>query len=225
MTVLLADPLAAKWECDILFTVKVLRTIALLALSIFTLRGEAGEVRWNVFDLTMDGSMYYPPLDGQAAGYYGGDITPEIGFLYNRNQQGRITSITAAWELMNCGANANTWVLANYGDELITSADFLAKTSVFENTITVPTRGTEFYLAFKGILFDYDEQIGMTELPYYGWVNLGVTRTDGLYVNNSAVSIGNPIAVGSYSALSTPEPTSGLLLLVGSALLLIRRRS
>ena len=204
---------------------KALRTSALFVLLILAVRGEAGEVRWNVFELTMDGSIYYPPLDGQAAGYYGGDITPEIGFLYNRNQQGRITSITAARELMNCGANANTWALANYGDELITSADFLAKTSVFENTIAVPTNGTEFYLAFQGILLDYDEQIGMTELPYYGWVSLGITRTDGLYVNGSAVSIGTPIAVGSYSALSTPEPTSSLLVLVGSALLLIRRRS
>ena len=208
-----------------MLAMKALRTSALFVLLILAVRGEAGEVRWNVFELTMDGSIYYPPLDGQAAGYYGGDITPEIGFLYNRNQQGRITSITAARELMNCGANANTWALANYGDELITSADFLAKTSVFENTIAVPTKGTEFYLAFQGILLDYDEQIGMTELPYYGWVSLGITRTDGLYVNGSAVSIGTPIAVGSYSALSTPEPTSSLLVLVGSALLLIRRRS
>ena len=203
---------------------KVIRIIALLAVSLAAVRGGASDVRWNVFSLTMDGSMYYPPLDGQAAGYYGGDITPEIGFLYNRNQQGRITSITAAWELMNCGANANTWVLANYGDKLITTADFLAKTSVFENDVAVPSRGTEFYLAFQGILFDYDEQIGMIESPYYGWVNLGVTRTDGLYVNSSAVSIGAPIGVGSYSALPIPEPTNGLLMLLGSALLALRRR-
>ena len=203
---------------------KVLRSIALLALSLAAISGEAEDVRWNVFGLTTDGSIFYPPLDAQAVGYYGGDVTPEIGFLYNRNQQGSITSITGAWELMNVGANADTWVLANYGDELITSADFLAKTSVFGNDIAVPLRGTTFYLAFKGILFDYDEQIGMTESAYYGWVNLGVTRTDGLYVNGSAVSIGAPIAVGSYSALPIPEPTSGLLLLVGSAFLLTRRR-
>ena len=203
---------------------KFVRTIILLAFSLVAFCCEAGEVRWNVFDLTDTGSMFYPPLDGQAAGYYGEDITPEIGFFYNRNQQGRITSLSASWTFMNCGANANTWVLANYGDELITSADFLAKTSVFENDINVPARGTEFYLAFKGILFAYDEQTGMTESDYYGWVNLGVSRTDGLYVNGSAISIGAPIAVGSYSALAIPEPGSGLLLLLGVAGLALRRR-
>ena len=87
---------------------KSIRTIALLALSLAAVRCEAEDVRWNVFSLTIDGSIFYPPVDGQAVGYYGGDVTPEIGFLYSRNQRDRITSITAAWELMNCGANANT---------------------------------------------------------------------------------------------------------------------
>ena len=92
---------------------KFVGAIILLAFSLVAFCCEAGEMRWNVFDLTDTGSMFYPPLDGQAAGYYGEDITPEIGFFYNRNQQGRITSLSASWTFMNLAPSSSREIISN----------------------------------------------------------------------------------------------------------------
>ena len=100
--------------------------LALLTLSLIAVRGEASEVLWDVF--AASNYDFYPDMKGGSAYYYGSIATPEIGFKYNYNNAGtRIISLTPAMEFMNCGCNGLYWVIANYGDELCTSSDFLSK--------------------------------------------------------------------------------------------------
>ena len=57
----------------------------------------------------------------------------------------------------------------------------------------------------------------------YGWVEISADEDGTLKLVGSAIDIdGGPMIVGSGSA--TPEPSSALLLLVGGALLALRRR-
>ena len=218
---------------------KIIRTITILAFSLIAIRGEAGEVLWDVF--TAANYEFSQDMKGGSAYYYGSIATPEIGFKYNYNTAGtRITSLTPAMEFMNCGCNGLYWVIANYGDELCTSSDFLSKALLVDfgysdpgvgANIPIPTYGTSFYAACFGNAIEYDaltDQYHST--MFYAWVGINASQTDGISVGDSGFSVGDGLVVGLHLTIpqenpgAIPEPTSGLLLLVGSAQLLIRRR-
>ena len=217
---------------------KTLNTLTLLVFSLLTLRGESSEVLWDVFSAA--NYDFYQDMKGGSAYYYG-NATPEIGFKYNFNNAGtRITSLTPAMEFMNCGCNGLYWVIASYGDELCSSSDFLSKSLLVDfgysnpsvgNNISVPTYGSTFYAACFGNAIEYDALTGQYhEAPFYAWVEIYASQTDGISVGGSGVSVGDGIVVGQYLTIPQgnpgpiPEPTSGLLLLLGLASLALRRR-
>ena len=223
----------ANPENAILSSVKAFATFAFLAL--FAITGEAVEVLWNAF--AAEDHDWYQDLKGASAYYYG-TVTPEIGFKYNYNTAGtRITSITPALEFMNCGANGLYWVIANYGDELNSSSDFLGKTLLADcgfsdsgvgDDILIPSGGKSFYAACFGDTFEYDDLTKQYhETPFFAWIEIDASRTDGISVGSSGIAIGNGVIVGEYATipLDIPEPTSGFLLLIGAARLALRRRS
>lgn len=118
--------------------------------------------------------------------------------------------------------NANTFVRAVLGDvvdrdyisskgEYFAWADYETETVRTDYTITLD--GTEnVYLAFVADSSSYD---GVR----YGWMELGLDEDGGLKVYSSAWDIdGDAIAVG-----VVPEPTAGLLMLLGIAVLALKR--
>ena len=214
-----------------------LHHILIPLLTLATLRGEAGEVLWNVFD-AMDHD-WGEDMKGASAAYYGSGVSPEIGFKYNYNTAGtRITSMTPAMEFMNAGLNGVYWVVANYGDQLCSSSDFLSKTLLVDfgysnpgvgNSISIPLGGKSFYAACFGDAFEYDALTNQYhEEPFLAWVQINASQTDGISVGSSGVVIGGDgMVVGRFLTIpqATPEPTSGLLLLLGAAVLSLRRRA
>ena len=216
---------------------KALRTIALLALSsILAVRGEAGEVHWDTFEGTLhesfwidDGTFEGSKVPAYSIHSYGVFGTPEVFFVYTINRSGRITSATP-FNMTNVGVPMAYWVWAQAGEILTDLSDFKEHDLVYEchcdaihddvtgDGISLSSSTETYYLALLGGE-NFDE--------YWGWVELEGNRTDGLSVVSSALSKDGPLIVGGGLAYSDPipEPTSGLLLFVGSAFLLIRRRS
>ncbi len=87
--------------------------------------------------------------------------------------------------------------------------------------ITVDSNGESIYLAFKTIL--WGEEYTRTGIEPYGWVELYI-QDENIMLVSSAVDIdGGPMIVGGGAA--TPEPTSGMLMLLGMLGLLLRRQS
>ena len=200
--------------------------------------GEAGEVHWDVF--AKQEYDWGEDMKGTSAAYYGGNVSPEIGFKYNYNPAGNlILSITPAMEFMNCGNNGIYWVIANYGDQLCSSSDFLTKTLLVDfgfsgakvgNDISISVGGKSFYAACFGTALEYDALTNQYhEDTYFAWVQINATLKGGISVGGSGVSIGDGIIVGQYATIPldvpepTPEPTSGMLLLLGTAALCLKR--
>jgi hypothetical protein len=86
--------------------------------------------------------------------------------------------------------------------------------------ITV-SRGDTFYLAYSVAFGDLNtgEPPDPRMPSVWGWIELYATEEGELIKLFDVQSWGDPITVG-----ATPEPVSGLLLLVGGALLALRRR-
>lgn len=123
----------------------------------------------------------------------------------------------------------NWWAFAVYGD--IVSEETFSSLNHIEDFYSDDwyTGGTlvenpdDFYMAFKvsEVLLDenYDYYEGQT---WYGWVHVSIDENlemsllgDGINLYGGAVTVGEG---------ASPEPASGLLLLVGGALLVLRRR-
>ncbi len=83
-------------------------------------------------------------------------------------------------------------------------------------------RDSSVYLAFET-----NEQYGCDppDSAYYGWVQLGIDTDGNIVVLNSACDFDHgPMVVGGGAwEGATPEPVSGILLLLGGALLALRR--
>ena len=220
--------------------VKTIRTIALLALSLAAVRGEGGQVYWNTFTLTpayqTEGNYYsslYTDDPIPVEGFHFG--IPSTIFKYGsrvgssfKNTHDLPMAINADWALV---------LFAEAGDTLDWNY-FASATSAYDNhitlaygdfsSLTIPELTGEssaryfepFYMA---MMYWYQDQNGTK--PGYAWFELQATY-DGLEMLQSATTLdeGLIVSTGQFAGV-TPEPTSGMLLLVGSALLLIRRRT
>lgn len=77
-----------------------------------------------------------------------------------------------------------------------------------------------FYLAITGNNSPFDAQV----ITVYGWLEFEVTDAGGIQLLHSAIDLdGGPMIVGGGSAI--PEPSSGLLFLMGALYLIMRRTS
>jgi hypothetical protein len=195
----------------------LLTTVFIFTISI----ANAANVIWDCFD-----SMEInDPYIGQGTSiYYYNNVTPELAFIYQNNAIGLVTSATATGDYCNLGYPVAYWVLANAGDILISKEDYLSKELLYNNgypnmperidgaTITTLPSKT-YYFAILG------DNYG--ESDWYAWVEI-YADTSGLSVVNSAFSFDTPLIVGGGAV---PEPSSGMLLIIGATLLCLKRKA
>lgn len=134
------------------------------------------------------------------------------------------------YDYSGTAAPVNTrWLLAFYGDMLEVSTLPSFKDVELTATYDFGTGGdkiadpSDFYLVF--VAENWEDHVSGASNPHrwYGWVNLAVNADGALDVIGSDVAVyGDPLTVGGGT---TPEPSSGLLLLLGTAMLAVRRKN
>ena len=122
----------------------------------------------------------------------------------------------------------NWWAFAVYGD-IVGEENFEAINRIedfYDNNVyaggTLVENPSDFYMVFKVsevLVENHDYVPGQT---WYGWVHASIDENLEMTLLGDGINLdGGPVMVGEGG---TPEPTSGLLLLVGGALLALRRR-
>ncbi len=163
----------------------------------------------------------------------GGKSAEIISSFYAHGENGKIYIKHADFSKEQIEPTFNWWALALYGDiasettfnpdSLNRIEDFYGDDSGRYTGGTLVENPDDFYMAFKvsEVLLDenYDYYEGQT---WYGWVHVSIDENlemsllgDGINLYGGAVTVGEG---------ASPEPASGLLLLVGGALLALRRR-
>ena len=122
----------------------------------------------------------------------------------------------------------NRWMLATYGDVVDENAFHNALTKIpttfqydFDGNGIEVENYSDFYIAFKmtePIISGNDVLEGQS---WYGWVHVSVDETD---LKMTLLGSGINLEGGAVTVGAIPEPCDGVLLLVGGALLALRRR-
>ena len=206
-----------------------MKIVTLTLASLLTSLGWGAEVRWNVFSI-YDWDDYMEGGDGRSIQYYTHERTPEAGFVIS-NGTGYTRTLTFTGSYSNCGNNATFWAIATLGTvldyEWMQSATPLLDMGLVEyrdeGTVNLIS-GRSKYIAMIG------KDLGGSGGYYTGWIqiknNKGEIEIVASAFAEAALYVGSDATTGfAAPASATPEPTSGLLLLVGLPLLaLVRRR-
>ena len=129
-------------------------------------------------------------------------------------------------EMMN--PTFNWWALALYGD-IVSEATFASLDQLeliyyddsFDSGGTLVENPSDFYMAFKVsevLVGDTGYEEGMS---WYGWVHVSMDENLEMTLLGADINLyGGAVIVG-----AIPEPSDGMLLLIGAAALGLRRRS
>lgn len=190
----------------------------------------ASSAYWTGVNLSNSG--WNPGLGAQEYHIYG-DIYGDTGhtwllsefFGHKENGGLRLKHLDFSSEPME--PTFNWWVLAHYGD--IVGADTFGSMTHIEDVYSsddLSTGGTlienpgDFYMAFKTCESIFVS--GEGDVPgesWYGWVHVSVDDELNMTLLGEGINLyGGPVVVG-----AVPEPSAGLLLLVGLAGLALRR--
>ena len=208
-----------------------MRRLFLSAFLLMSVVAHGSGVQWGCFTIA--------DVDWGGGGYslqytLGYSPYPEAGYTVTKGTLNKRT-LTFVPEYSNCGDNATFWATAvantildaDWADQATPLMD-LGYTKDYTSGGTVTLNSSQSaYIAFVGKSLWMED--GQSDY-YTGWIQIKNNKGE-IEIVSSALAIGSALAVGtgdtyafSKTPLPTPEPTSGLLLLVGAAGLALRRR-
>ena len=202
----------------------------LVVVLIFCRMAFAAAAHWTGVYVINDGS--YSDGVGQYSIY--GDIYGEngesswiISTLFGHPDNGGFYLKHSDYSKESMNPTFNWWTLAVFGDvvseatfdSLIHVEDFLG--DEWHTGGTKVENPSDFYMAFK-VSEVLKDSSGYSEgQSWYGWVHVSVDENLEMTLLEDGINLtGGEVTVG-----VTPEPSSALLLLVGGALLVLRRRA
>ena len=208
-----------------------------LGIMFFSQAAFSASVMWNVFtsgEVTVLGEK----SKGITISASYKESTPEIGILYLTDAAGSIIGINGKGD-QNIGWNAAIWVDAMEGDILSKSyfeclhsvlSDSYSHHELYGDRLSPNatsdsidvTNPSTVYLALLGNDMQIADPSNMSFefVDYYGWIELSVSGTEVTLVS-SAIS-DSPLIVGGGLI---PEPSGGLLLILGVAMLALKRKT
>ena len=162
---------------------------------------------YSIYGCVYSGYEYLASTEGPLAGYKDGN-----GF-YLKQKDHKTTQQKV---------DNNVWIAAYYGEllcaETFSTADPIPLCNWYDSTTEngqFISNADDFYLAFMSTGSQSEDGIDR-----YGWFHVALDDNMEMSILESGIGLyGESIYVG-----ATPEPTAGLLLLLGSAFLALRRR-
>ena len=184
----------------------------------------ASEVKWNFVN-----AKHYPAGETGLEETLKSDGMSWVGFslFFTASTSGKNVALSD----FTCNlATAITWVSMSAEDIVCSSAFGNGIPSLFSTEYSGATgefhakAGNPFYLAFQ--VFELVEDIGGISRgeAYYGWVEFCVSDTAEVMLLASAVDLGGGAMLVGGGSAATPKPSAGMLLLIGFAVLPLRRR-
>lgn len=194
-----------------------MKRVVSLAAALLAMTTMAASVEWGAFQLVGNSP------GAVVLGYGGGAVyantsvgmaTTKSGSSLTIAESGTYLASFSAWTVAVAGEVVNADMLQDI-DRLFYRCDGIQASNPFDVNYAEDT----FYMAFETLVWDNEEFYGPGKVEY-GWVHLAVANGK-LSVVDSAMGLeGQSMIVGSGAV---PEPSSGLILLLGMTVLALRR--
>ena len=209
-----------------------MRRLLLLVFIFSRVMAHGSGVNWDCFTIA---DYDWGEASGHSLQYtVGYSPYPEAGYTVTKGA-GYNRTLTFVPDYSNCGDNSTFWAKAVVNT--ILDSDWVDQTTPLlglgfaddytsGGTLTLNSSQSA-YIAFVGETMWVND--GQSDY-YTGWIKIKNNKGE-IEIVSSALAIGSALAVGtgdtyafSKTPLPTPEPTSGLLLLVGLAGVVLKRR-
>ena len=207
-----------------------MRYVFVLLLAILSMGGFAAKVQWNCITSTetVDGWLEFSYVNNENVRAVWVNLMMDYTVAFNGTTlhgAGSNLMFDGNWLKANVGDKIDATTTMNVGNYFYygrfgPSGSVEPSYDVYDITLATDDR---IYLAFCAMIFDQMSYAGTGEY-LYGWLQLGLDEDGIPVVLGSALDLdGGPMNVGG-GAYSIPEPSGGLLFVLGAAALGLRRR-
>ena len=190
----------------------------------------AASAYWKNFDVRTWGESYGANtteygIYGVVYGEHGGHAEFHTSIVAHEESDGlHLKQFDFSKEMLE--PTFNWWALAVYGD-IVSETTFASLDPIelfrydgFDSGGTLVENPSDFYMAFKVsevLIVDAHYEEGMT---WYGWAHVSIDDSMEMTLLDAGINLyGGEVIVG-----ATPEPSAGVLFLLGAAALGLRRR-